>query len=63
MFSEEAHSKEGDVSFLVHCGDIAYFSHGTSRLAAVAVLNKNFPDHVITHFPGGECLWLIVLTK
>lgn len=53
MFVEETHSKEGEVSFLVNCGVKAYFSHGTSRTAGVAVLIKNFPGHVIIYFPGG----------
>lgn len=59
---EETHSKEEDVKFWTQqWGDKAYFNHGTSRAAGVAILLRNFTGQVIYNTADVNGHWLILV--
>ena len=62
IFLQECHSKPEDATFWSKSwGDEAYFSHGTSRSAGVAILLKNFNGNVVSHIPDEKGHWQILI--
>ena len=62
IFLQETHSKKEDSLFWSQqWGNEAYFSHGTSRSAGVAILIKNSQGHIISHRADEHGHWLILL--
>lgn len=62
VFLQETHSKSEDTLFWCkQWGDDAFFSHGTSRSAGVAILLKNFRGQVISHKADEHGHWLILI--
>lgn len=59
---QETHSKVDDITFWSkQWGDQAYFSHGTSRSAGVAILLNNFKGQIVSHLADEFGHWLILI--
>lgn len=59
---QETHSKVDDVTFWSkQWGDEAYFSHGTSRSAGVAILLNKFKGQIVSHMADEFGHWLILI--
>uniref|UniRef100_A0A3B3BQT6 exodeoxyribonuclease III n=1 Tax=Oryzias melastigma TaxID=30732 RepID=A0A3B3BQT6_ORYME len=64
IFLQETHSKTEDCNFWSkQWGDKAYFCHGSSRSAGVAVLLKNFQGQIISHYKDQHGHWLILVVN
>jgi len=59
---QETHSYVDDITFWCkQWGDEAYFSHGTSKSAGVAILLNNFKGQIVSHKADEFGHWLILI--